>query len=227
MVRFPHNQPHSTEILQGNPGSVLDLVAGANRIQEWNPADRRVHDLELRAQMTSCSGAIGQIPVIRWSLEIGHGDVTYSSPAPTDPVISGTPILDYTLPARGLVLRLSARVLRAKFRLDPPIAGPAIATAKVQVSIQPALGPVPVFPYQHLANPFAGVRQPFSPDHREWKLHDATGQPLAPLAVAITPVGSLGALLGPVDGALFADWTPIPHDATAWQASAAHWASFR
>ena len=86
----------------------------------------------------------------------------------------------------------------------------------------------PVYPYQHLAVPFgATVQQPFPITAREFKLTDLASLPLALGAVSTTLIGINGGLLSVQDGALYADWVPVPHLAAGIVVTAACELAFR
>lgn len=206
-------------------GSGVDATA---KELVWEPKDKQSNELEVRARLVSSSGLIGDIPIVRWFCETSHGDSVYREPQPTLPIIAGTPVVNHSLPARGMSFRVTARQFRIGFVNQGMITGAPLLRTKIQVSILPGWGAFPpLYPYQQIVFPIGGVQQPFPTTGREWRLTDITGLPLAPAAVAIVFVGVLGALFGASDGALFADYHPIPHDAAAFVASAPCYVSYR
>jgi hypothetical protein len=220
-------------LLNGPASQSLDLEgSGAEATAKelvWEPKNKQANEIEVRARLVSSSGNIGDIPIVRWFSETSHGDSVWREPAPTLPIIAGTPVVDHSLPARGMSFRVTARQFRIGFRNQGMITGAPLVRTKVQVSILPGWGAFPpIYPYQQIVLPFgATVQQPFPITAREWKLTDITGQPLALGAVAITFVGILGALFGITDAALYDDFAPIPHDAAAFVASAPCYVSYR
>lgn len=204
------------------------LVAIGHQVLAWEPDNREANEIEIRARMLSTDAIIGSIPVVRWFSEIGHGDAVWREPQPALPIVQGTPITEYSLPARGMVWRTTSREFRIGFRLQGVLAGPAPTKATIQVTILPGWGLLwPTYPYQHIVFPTAGIVTGFPMTAREWRLTDAVGRPLAPAAVSVTFVGIVGALFGVSDGALFDDWRPLPHDAVGFSASAPCFVSYR
>jgi len=209
-------------------GLQLNLEGESQKLFSFETVDRRVADLEVRARIASANTAIGGWPVVRWWAEISHGETNYRQPAPSFAIIAGSRLQDFTMPARGMVLRLSARTLRLGFYISAPPSGIAATKATIQVSCQPAYGNgQPLMPYQQMGFPIAGARTPLPMDAREMRLTDFAGLPLAPAAVAVIFVGLSGLLLGPVDGASYADWRPIPHDAASMTLGAGCWVAYR
>lgn len=215
-------------LLNGPASQNLDLEGTGAKELTWEPKDKQANEIEVRARLVSSSGLIGDVPIVRWFSETSHGDAVWTEPAETLPIISGTPVVDHSLPARGFSFRVTARQFRIGFRNQGMITGAPLVRTKVQVSILPGWGAFPpIYPYQQIVFPFAGVQQPFPITAREWKLTDATGKPLALGAIAIVFVGILGALFGATDGAIYDDFGPIPHDAASFVASGGCYVSYR
>ena len=197
-------------------------------ILAYEPKNKEAAELEIRARLVAADGAIGEIPVVRWFTETSHGDAVWREPQPTFPIVSGTPVLSYSLPARGMTWRTAARQWRIGFRNQSMITGAPLLLSTVQVTVLPVWGAwVDRYPYTHLALPVAGVVQPYPLTAREWRLRDAFGLPLALGAASIIQNGLLGALFGPTDGALFSDFSPIPHDAAGWAADVPVYAEYQ
>jgi len=220
--------------LRGPSSQTLDLqgsgAAGAvaSTVLEWAPEDRGASEVEIRARIVSTTALLGIEPIVRWFSEIGHGDQVWREPTPVLPVIAGAPYLDYGLPARGMSWRVTSRQFRIGFHNQGTLGGAPVVRTTVQVSVLPAWGAFwPVYPYQHLAVPFLGHQQPFPITAREFKLTDLAGLPLALLAVSTTLIGLNGGLLSVQDGALYADWTPVPHLAAGITCTAACELNFR
>lgn len=204
------------------PGSQELNVQGAVQatVFAWEPKTRSAHELDVRARIVDAGGVLGDIPVVRWFSEIGHGDAVDRDPEPAFPIVAGTLMQNYSLPARGMSWRTPARQFRIGFQNISMLTGAPLTRTKIKVSVLPVWGAYTgVFPYQTLQGPVvAGVQFPFPLTAREFKLTDAFGLPLALGVVTVIFIGLLGALFGPVDGSFYADWRPIPHDAVAFGA---------
>lgn len=215
--------------LSGPSSQILRFSTGMTLPFSWAPVDRRQCEVELRARMVGVSSdALGAVPVVRWRMQLGHGRSVWPEPPPVPAFIAGSPMHEYTLPARGMILRLNVRELKLLLRLAPPIGGPDIASVDVELSVQPCWGMlVPQVPYAHWALAGAGFQQPHPMEAREWRLTDLAGLPLAPGAVGIVQLGIAGALFGAADGASYADYRPVPHDAAGWTCDADCYAYYR
>ena len=215
--------------LRGPSGVSLNLSGFASKQIAWEPVKRGQMELEVRARIVGTSAIIGSIPIVRWDMELGHGKNVYREPNPALPQIAGTPMLKYSLPARGMIFRINARELRLFFELQGPLAGVPIPELAIRVSIMPCLGawcPCPI--HQAIAFPFAGVQQPFPAEAREWKLTNEAGLPIVGQpALSVLFVGVAGALFAPTAANQFQDWSPIPHDAAGWVASSLLYAAYR
>jgi len=204
----------------------LDGEGYTNRFA-WEPErpKRIATELEIRAKIIGSTAGLGQDVPVRMAAEIGHGKIVWNSPNTPLAQVGGDVLQQWDLPARGLLLRIAARELRLAFTLVPG-SFPAIANAVVQVSVQPVQDShLPVFPYAARAP--AASRQGFPLEAQEWRLTDANGQPLAVGAVGLVFGGLVGSLFGPLDGALVADWRPIPHNAVGWVPDALCFAQYR
>lgn len=181
----------------------------------WAPRSKRALDIELRIQPLSFLNANpATAPVINYRLEISHGDVKPKFPATPPNLVINNPMC----PHRGLLSRLSARELRvvvwvSPLDLDPP------EGATVQVSVQPALGSTarPSIVCQDINTSPESLQQ-FPIEAREWRVSDAiSGQPMALGVSTLEMVALTGAPSAAGDGALFAEWTPIPVLAAFWR----------
>ena len=171
---------------------------------------------------------IGEIPKVQWWCEFGHGDAVWRQPPPALAQIAGTPMEDYSLPARGMVWRTNSREFRIGFRNRNSLGAGTLTNCTLQVSILPCCGQSP--PLYPRANepgiPIGGVVQPFPMEANEWKLTDAEGRPLT-IAGGVTLVGIAGALFGPLLYTEVQEWLPIPFDAVGYQPADLVWAAFR
>lgn len=230
MADEAHQVEHAGRVIRLNgPGSQLLTLQGTGEVTfEWAPKTRSANDLEIRARMMKATGGIGSFPVVRWRIEVGHGSAAWSEPQPALPVVAGEPMLNYSLPARGMAWRVTSRWIRLFFANQGTIVGGALEETIVQVTVLPTWSAFwPLYPYQHLAFPVIGVQQPFPLTAREWRLRDSQGQPVAVGAISIIFVGLLGGTFGVTDAALFKDYGPIPHEAVAWRAALPVYADYR
>jgi hypothetical protein len=234
--KLPHGQGDSTETLDGRPGDQVQLQGVGSGYYEWSPKTRRALDLELRARLVETSCTIGETPLVRFNLEVGHGVQSWNLPQGPLPIVSGTLVEQPILPGRGLLLRLSARRLRINFFGGFTIAGAPVTSSKIAVSVQPAIGErcCNADWYTQLADPGAlpppPHQQPFPMGAREFRLRNAlTGVPFPAAACVVIYAGVAGGLFGPVD--VFAgglnDWTPIPVHAVSLLTSVLAMVSYR
>jgi len=215
-------------VLRSPVSQLLDLQGTGQVLLAWEPDDHGAAEVEVRARIVGTSAGLGDIPIVRWSTVTSHGDSAWTEPQPALALVAGTPMLEYSLPARGMSWRVTSREFRIAFRNQGLITGAPLTQSTIHVSFLPGWGAFsPLYPYQHIALPVGGVQQPFPITAREWKLTDFVGLPLAPAAVGILFVGVMGALFGATDGAAFADFRPIPHDAAAFVAGSLVYASYR
>lgn len=205
------------EWLDYPPGQML-RVSGTGESSavafSWATTAKRALDLELRAQPLGFLDFDPLLaPVVRYRLELGHGDAVHKFPATPPSLVVSNPML----PHRGLMLRMSAKELRIAIWLDEIGDPPAGAT--FNVSAQPAFGSTqrPSIVMQDVNYEVDSLHQ-FPIEAREFRIvSEATAQPL-PLAWGSIAMHSLtGSLLGaPVDAALYAQWQPIPLLALCW-----------
>lgn len=192
--------------------------AGTQELQ-WAATDREAGEIEIRARIVGALGGFGAVPVVRFSTVIGHGNTAWSEPQATLPIIAGTPILDYTLPARGMVFRVSARQFNIIFQNAGVLAGFPLASISVLVSINPVWGnPIEPYPYSYLADRTAGVIHPFPMTARLWRLTDLAGLPIG-AGPGVLFVGVTGAIFGVNPASSYSTFQPIPHDAVGFIAS--------
>ena len=180
----------------------------------WATKARRALDIELRAHVLSFLDFDPELaPVVRYRLELGHGDSVHKFPATPPSLVVSNPML----PHRGLLTRLSAKEFRIAVWLDEIGEPPAGAT--FYVSAQPALGSTgrPSVVMQDVNYAVDALHQ-FPVEAREFRIRsEASALPL-PIGWGTTAMHSLtGSLLtAPIDSALYADWTPIPLLALCW-----------
>lgn len=215
--------------LQGPTSQILSLGPGEEKQLAWEPVDRQQCEIEIRARMIAVQATLGDVPVVRFAAEFGHGDAVWKVPQPALALISGTPFVGFGVPARGMVHRLNSREFRIAFTNAGLITGAALPGVTLQVTILPTVGGVqpPRWPLATFAGPaVGGVLQPFPMDATQWKVMGADGLP--PVAAgSVVFTGIAGALIGPVAWATVDDWVEIPHDAVGWVPSAAIWAVYR
>lgn len=205
------------EWLDYPPGQTIRLSGTGPSSAEafsWATTAKRALDLELRAQPLAFLDFDPLLaPVLRYRLELGHGDAVHKFPATPPSLVVSSPML----PHRGLMLRVSAKELRLIVWLDEIGEPPAGAT--LLVSAQPAFGSTqrPSIVMQDVNYAVDALHQ-FPIEAREFRIRsEATAQPL-PIGFGTIAMHSLtGSLLGAVvDAALYADWTPIPLLALCW-----------
>jgi hypothetical protein len=226
-VNLPYTGSQSTIKLRGQCGLVLSLEGSGEKQIAWEPEDRRVTDVEIRARVISCNAAFGQFPQFHYTVKLGHGEVVWTLPNPMLQVLSGERMRPWSLPARGMTLRLNARELYMPFTIGAPIAGPPVTKAAIQVSIHPVCGPRPLTNYQHFAQILGTTVQPFPMDATEWRVYGFDGLAVPPATIGIIPVGLCSAFGVLIDANALSDWKPIPHDAVGWKPGGACFASYR
>lgn len=228
MARKLHtSSSHSVVSLDGTAGDVLLAQGDGVIAYEWSPEDRRALDLELRARVVDTSAGLGETPIVRYRMEQGHGDRSWSIPDPPFGIVSGTLSADPILPGRGLLLRFTSRRVQITFHGGFNLAGGAVAFNKIGVSVQPATGPrAPTFPVT-LAVP--ALVNPFPMGAREFRIRDVDGQPFSLGAAALVFSSLVGQLLLVIDVLTggFGDWQPIPVLAVAFTPSVAMQAEYR
>lgn len=206
------------EPLEFPSGQVVNLSGlgeASAQAFSWATVAKRALDIELRiAPVSFIAANPATAPVIECRLEIGHGAVVHKVPlTPAGLVISNVKV-----PHRGLLARLSARELRAivwvsPLDLDPP------RGLTLKVSVQPAFGSTgrPSVVLQDFNTSITSLQQ-FPIEAREWRVSDPlTGQPMALGVSTLEMVALTGAPSAAGDGALFAEWTPIPTLAAFWR----------
>lgn len=224
--------------LRGNSGEILTLNKGGPLSLQWAPEDKRATDLEIRAQIVDFqpfnSAAPTSPPDVRFSLDFGHGKNSYTLPFLPGFFAAGTALaafFSYSVPARGMVLRIAARELKITFQTLSKISVPNVPYDKtsIAVSFVPTSGmSTPIMPSQLYA-PSGFLINRFPVEAKEWRLSDAAGRPFAPAATTFGILDlSLQAIALGLDPAQWADYRPIPHDGFFWgSAASAIYATFR
>ena len=200
----------------------------------WEPEggedDEHRSAVEVRARIVSSDGLIGDIPVVRWSIEVTELDAVWKEPMPAADLVAGTTMLDYSLPARGMAWRVPVSQFRIAFRNQGMLASATpLLKSTIKVTVLPVWGGFEDrYPYTYLAFPVAGVQHPFPMTAREWRLVDSEGVPFAAgSGIVILFVGILGALFGASAAEDYADFQPIPHDAVAFGTDSPVYAAYR
>jgi len=235
--KLRHGQGSAVAELDSSPADTLVLEATGAKYFEWSvQPDRQALDLELRARIVETTATLGTTPVVRWGLELGHGEASWTLPAPSQTIISGTPLERPILPGRGIVLRVSARRLRITFQGGFNLTGGAVARSKILVSCQPAAGDKCCNAdwrqqYDNPAElPAPAHSMPFPMGATEFRIRSAfTGAPFGAGACGVLFTSIAGQLLGVVDvfASLMGDWTPIPVHAVACQTTVAAQLDYR
>lgn len=249
---LPYSGSKGVVTLGGAAGRMIKIEGDKNFGEHaWETTDRVVHDLELRARIVGGNIPIGGLgtaicPVVRMLIDYGHGDVAYTDP-PAVVSADGLPQFGYTLPARGLAMRLSARNVNVRFTLDgvavitdglyvAPGAAPEKYTLSIAVSIQPASSAHPAgFPRQQLALTSGDKLQPIPMGAHEFCVYDCAGNPFE---IGLEPEVFARGLFGGVVGrpnwlhayatSGYADaWLRIPHDAAALLLTTSCYLGFR
>lgn len=224
--------------LDGTAGDILHLQGEGAIAYEWSPSDKQAIDLELRARLVETSAPFASIPIVRWYMEVGHGDYSWSFPPDPFPVVFGSPTQAQILPARGLLLKLSARRFRIWFAGGLDIAGAVVASNKVAVSVQPSMPGKQCCAaewYTQYAAPLGGPAplprvQPLPMAARDLRIRTPLiAQPFAIGACAVDFRGVVGGALGIIDVALggYSDFQPIPALANILLTSVAAQVDFR
>lgn len=211
----------------------LTLEGIGPKVIAWEPCGKEAFEVEVRARIMSDNQAAEDFPVVRWRTEISAGNAVWKEPFPT-PDIGGVPgpqVLDFRVPARGMVWRTGARQFRIAFYADGTVANAsAVIKAVLQVSILPVFGTtVDTYPFSdggtfNILDPKAS---PFPMVAREWKLQDIRGVPVTLGTIpAIALLNANGAPYFGADANAYADWQPIPFEAIGYLAPGA-FAAFR
>jgi hypothetical protein len=211
--------------LRGPSAQILRTQKRGPIAIQWAPVDRGALEVELRAQplMTSFGSIFdaGKIPVISYTLDYGHGVYTWTEPrlfqAPQTGV--STPLEPWTLPARGMVLRLAVREWKITFRCDGSIDGTTVDANTIAVSFQPVytVEPprVPRTTFHRVVVPAVACALPMAAD--EMRVRDKFGQPIAPGVTSIQFFSLAIAGAGTADVSAYKDFQPIPIHAVGFQ----------
>lgn len=227
MSKLPYSGAESVLKLRGPASQIIELATLQGKGLAWEPQMRSQLEIEIRARIIATDLTIGLIPVVTWTDELAHGELVWAEPFPALAQIAGTPMVDHTLPARGMVFRTNAREYRINFTNRGTLTGAPMGRCVVQVSILPCSGQdIPRYPREHVAYSPGTVIQPFPMAAHEWQVTDADGTPMTG-AGGVVFVGIAGALFGPVPWNVLDPWLPIPHDAVGWIPSTTVWAQYR
>lgn len=220
--QLPHGQGDALAVLDGRPGDQVTCKGEGPAYFEWSVKQRVALDLELRARIVATTAPLATTPIIRWKLELGHGDQTWNLPAGPLPIISGTFHESPILPGRGLLLRLSARRLKITFSGGLDLDGDEVVNTTIAVSVQPSTGDrcCNVDAYTQWADPSATPPpphlQPFPMGARQFRLREPdTGLPFQIGDCAVLFSAIAGELFGPVDATAYTQWSSIPVHAVA------------
>jgi hypothetical protein len=229
----------SGQVTSGAPlTTTMRLVPGAESRLQWDPADHRVCDLELRLHLQTWPRAdlprpyaSYRDPLLSYRLEVAHGRMMDAEP-PTTVGVDLTRAGRYDMPARGAVKRITARELNVFVRYEGMghSSDPAVTPfpwVEVIVSVQPVTGPtLPAPPLSASILPgLAAWPQNFPPEAKEWRLVDRWGRPYAAATgTDIVAVDALGRYFYTYNTAVpialarssFADWQPIPPRMRGW-----------
>lgn len=204
---------------------------------DWLPSQREAMEIEMRALVVTCNAQLGSRPIIRYEVEVGHGESTWSEPQvfPNLVGVLGTRP-GWLLPGRGVSIRLAARQCRINFWIEnlfaePPAAPPAWVSqpnpavppqAEVMVSFMPVFGAYrPVYPTQDLLPLTApGYFKQIPITANEWRIRDQHGAAFAPAADIITAESICFGGGFSFDASVLADWTPIPWYALCFSTAA-------
>jgi hypothetical protein len=243
--------------LAGRGGTTISLIPGERNSQyAWSPFVRDPNtggekpiasDIDLQMMWVEAEKPINNAPLVYWRVEYGHGETVYGLPMVSSLGAAAPELFNtqggggWMLPQRGLRLRLPARQLRITFftptMAEPPPepAVPGGAPCKLQVSVQPCSGLHPqqlpvtdaLFGQSLVVPPVVPAQLPLGAT--EMRLCDPTdgGAFGAGEQVAFYDITGAPAGLGPVNMALFANWTPIPIFAAFWASDQAAQVSYR
>lgn len=218
--------------LQGPSGQVVELAGdGANTLQ-WAPIERRAMEVELMIRLlahTNPAGINNDPPILRASVQYGHGVLTWQDPFMPPPFASGALVYEnYGVPARGIVWRLAAREIKVVLRSSGrKSGGAAYPKTSVYVSFLPCDGMVrPVWPQNDFAvtSLVPLVIAPFPVGATQWRIFDQNGAAFA--AGNVSYVG-LESETYTVTRASLADFRPIAYDAVGYVANVPIYAEFR
>lgn len=193
---------------------------------EWAPeGGRPAQPVEVRARAIGFQGNFGlnEQPIIRWRMLFGHGTAVWQDPQLQNPGILRASV-EYTVPARGLMFRMTTRELKLVFRNAGNAAGtaPVLTNIQLQVTIQP-VGSAQFDSQQYeqqrtnIADPT--VRNQFPASAREWRLRGEGGLAI-PAGPTVNLFSMTGVLYSTNPCASYADWQPIPAPANSWNVNA-------
>jgi hypothetical protein len=107
--------------LQGEfPASGLDPLTGLPTSTpgqrshvDWLPDGKPASEVEFRAQMVTSNAQFGTTPIVRYAVELSHGEYTWQEPVHI-PNFQGVIAVHpgYVIPGRGVSIRLPARQMR-------------------------------------------------------------------------------------------------------------------
>lgn len=225
-----HGQNDAAARLVGVAGDELLLQGIGVGVYAWEVEQtKQALDLELRASVVDTTAAAGRTPVVRYSIEYGHGDAAIEMPPTRLPSVSAALYSLPILPGRGLVLRLSARRFKIVFRGGLDSQGGNVPSNKVRVSMQPSIGRMfRALQYAQLA--VQSELQPFPMDASEFRLRDATdGSAFIAGVCSVNMRGMTDELLATVDAAAagYDAWTPVPPLAAAMSCSVSAQVEYR
>jgi len=235
-IVLPYAGSLSEQPLHEKPGQLVSLTGatadGAKSVQ-WAPMDKRAHEVELRARIMDVRVSQGEggpaAPIIRWHVKVAHGSANYTLPRDNPRALTTAKTLGYSLPARGLVLRLPNRELDFVVGIDGCVDLESVCEqASVNVSFMPVLSSqCPLLPRQYLASPDALPINEFPMDANEWLITTENGQPVPAAAVSVTPFTLAGNALPAIDANALAAFHPIPHDACSFAVNGRCYISYR
>jgi hypothetical protein len=225
---LPYAGGNSVVELRGPSAQLLTIDHGGQQFIWWQAEDKRTMDIEMRIRVLTCNNGIGvaipSAPIVLWRSEVGHGKYTWNEPPINYPAFPSTPsfLPGYWLPARGKVVRLTARDVKITVSAPGTRAAPTTPLAQVVVSVSfaPTIGmQQPDLVRQQWMRPGADLAAyPFPIEATEWRVRTETGQPFAAAAANAAILDMQAQSVGVVDLALLADWTPIPLQAFSFAA---------
>jgi hypothetical protein len=217
--------------LRGQSSQVLNIPQGSTARFQWAPSDRRASTVEVKAQIQSYKlspfdyqpGVV--FPDVRYRLTFGHGQYTYTDPlraAQSDGNSTPPQLKGYTLPARGIVLRLTVRELIVEFETSQ--VDNVIQNTQILLSFMPvATTDLPT--YGDSSEGHGLIRdtgiQVFPAWAKEWRLRDFSGQPFAAGTndLLLYRLGGWPFLENPFDRADYSEWSPITSWMFGWNAT--------
>ena len=209
-----------TIVLRAPASQSLELPGTAEKIQTWLPEDKEALSIEVRARIVATSSPNTEIPIVRYFIELGHGDSVWRDPTPFQRP-AGLEVEHFSLPGRGIAFLVNARQLRLGFRSDGAVSGAAVASNVVQVSMLPAFTSG-----EHRSVYAASVFGPVDTVQavpmtaREWRVTNELGlQVPGGMGAAMAELIAVsGAPIGAETQNDFGEeWRPIPHEAAAYR----------